>query len=145
MITSAHKEAIKDITQRILETFGKEYLRAFKYVAIRDAKKARRKRDNPPEEVDSSIEVEGRKYPGSTPENPLRPRNNKNRKEVEMELKVKITSWTTFDDDIDPYVAFIVEASLGELSSSVYRRFTHFRSLHKMAKKKTQRPKKTVS
>jgi hypothetical protein len=141
MITSAHKDAIKDITQRILETFGKEYLRAFKYVAIRDAKKLRKKRDQQPEE-DSSIEVEGRKYPGSTPEHPLRPRNNKNRKEVEMELKVKITSWTTFDDDIDPYVAFIVEASLGELSSSVYRRFTHFRSLHKMAKKKHKDLKK---
>jgi hypothetical protein len=111
-----------------------------KYVFIRDAKK---KRNAAPKEEDSSVEVEGKVYPESTPEHPLRPRHNKIKKEVDMELKIRITSWTTFDDDIDPYVAFIVEASLGELSSSVYRRYTHFRSLHKMAKKKYKDLKKT--
>jgi hypothetical protein len=138
MISGSQKEAIKNITQRIVTTFGTEYLRAMKFVFIRDAKNAR----NKPVEEDSSIEVEGKVYPDSTPENPLRPRGNKIKKELTMELKVKITSWTTFDDDIDPYVAFIVEASLGELSSSIYRRFTHFRSLHKMAKKKYKDLKK---
>jgi len=132
MLTGAHKEEIKRITQRILETFGKEYLRAFKYVAIRDAKKARKKE---PKEEDSSIEKEGKKIPESTPEHPLRPRKL-NKRELDVDLKIRITTWTTFDDDIDPYVAFTVEASMGELSSSVYRRFNQFRSLHKKAKKK---------
>jgi hypothetical protein len=131
MLTGNHKEAIKRITQKVLETFGKEYLRAFKFVAIRDAKKARNKK---PKEEDSSIEKEGKVYPGSTPEHPLRPRKN-NKKEIVPELKVKITSWTTFDDDIDPYVAYIVEASRGEQSASVYRRYHHFKGLNKMMKK----------
>lgn len=140
MLTAKHKEDIKRITQKILETFAKEYLRAFKFVFIRDAKKARRK-EKP--EVDSSIEDERKPYPGSTPEHPLRPRNNKNRKEIVPELKVKITSWTTFDDDVDPYVAFVVEASLGDRSSSVYRRFNQFKTLHKFSKKALGIPKKT--
>jgi hypothetical protein len=142
MLSAKHKEDIKRITQRILETFCKEYLRAFKYVAIRDAKKARRKRE---EEPDSSVEVEGKIQPASTPEHPLRPRHNKHRKEIVPELKVKITSWTTFDDDIDPYVAFIVEASMGELSSSVYRRFNQFKTLHKSMKKNMDLKKKFPS
>jgi hypothetical protein len=132
MLSARHKEEIKRITLKILETFGKEYLRAFKYVAIRDAKKGLKKKD---EEEDSSIEVEGKMYPQSTPEHPLRPRNNKHKKEIVPELKVKITSWTTFDDDIDPYVAFIVESSMGEQSSSVYRRYNQFKNLQKIMKK----------
>jgi len=132
MISARHKEEIKRITLKILETFGKEYLRAFKYVAIRDAKKGRKKK---PVEEDSSIEVEGKTYPQSTPEHPLRPRHNKPKKEIVPELKVKITSWTTFDDDIDPYVAFVVESSMGENSASVYRRYNQFKNLTKIMKK----------
>jgi len=144
MITARHKEEIKRITLKTLETFGKEYLRAFKHVAIRDAKKERKKRDKAGKEEDSSIEHDPPKpYPGSTPEHPLRPRDGKNKKEIVPELKVKISSWTTFDDDIDPYVAFIVEASLGEKSASVFRRFNQFKTLHKSAKKKIDIPKKT--
>jgi gas vesicle protein len=50
--------------------------------------------------------------------------------EVKPTLKAKITTWYTLDSDVDPYIAYLVEASYGDRSSSVYRRFNAFKSLN---------------
>jgi len=131
------RSEIQKITKRVLDTFTHEYLKAFKYVAIRDAKKARKKRD---ESIDSSQEEP--KQMVSTPEDPHRPRGkNKYHREINPELQAKIVTWTKLDSDVDPYVAYIVEASLGERSSSVYRRYNEFKELTKKIAKKFQTQK----
>lgn len=51
-MNAAQKERIKSIAERVLKTFGACYLRAYKIIAIRDAKAARaaKKEENSSEE-----------------------------------------------------------------------------------------------
>jgi hypothetical protein len=137
-ISAQRKEQIQRITQRVMSAFTENYLRAFKQISIRDAK-LKRKQDK---EEDSSVE-EPKPKP-STPEDPHRPRPKPNRyaKEILPELQAKITTWTTLDSDVDPYVAYIVEASIGERTSSVYRRFNKFKDLLNTFSKKAPECKK---
>eukprot|EP01125_Pyxidicula_operculata_P000263 TRINITY_DN10340_c0_g1_i1.p1 TRINITY_DN10340_c0_g1~~TRINITY_DN10340_c0_g1_i1.p1 ORF type:complete len:678 (+),score=214.89 TRINITY_DN10340_c0_g1_i1:59-2092(+) len=126
-INAARREQIQRITQRVMSTFAENYLKAFKYVSIRDAKAKREEKS----EEDSSYAEPPKDPPKSTPEDPHRPRgNNKYKKDITPELKARISTWDTLDYDVDPYVAFIVEASIGEKSSSVYRRYNAFKKLN---------------
>eukprot|EP01124_Arcella_intermedia_P017224 TRINITY_DN24007_c0_g1_i1.p1 TRINITY_DN24007_c0_g1~~TRINITY_DN24007_c0_g1_i1.p1 ORF type:complete len:670 (-),score=154.45 TRINITY_DN24007_c0_g1_i1:36-1979(-) len=112
---------VKRITQRVMEIFSKEYLRAYKYILIRDAKRKRKE-----QKVKPTIEWDVEPRPRG---------KNRYHREVKMELKLKIVSWTQFDTDVDPYVAYIVESSFGERTASVYRRYNSFKDLvNKMSK-----------
>jgi hypothetical protein len=130
-ISGDKKEQIKRITERVVGTFTEEYLIAFKDVMIKEAKKTRKIERK-------KLEREEKRSKSTTEKIDPRPRDKKNRRKVDPKLQAKIKWWEHLDTDVDPYVAYIVESSLGGKTVSVYRRFNKFKELEKKYSKKVK-------
>ncbi|KAH3745005.1 hypothetical protein Pelo_13594 [Pelomyxa schiedti] len=123
-------ETIKQIAQRVGGRFTSNYLNCLKDELIENAEKKQLK------EEAKRLAEEKRAAKGPTEQQPRRPRGTKPTKKNKDKISAKVANWEKLDEDIDPYVSYIVVSSYKTREATKSRRYKEFKLLNKKLGKK---------
>jgi len=118
VLTSAQWGVVHDITRRVLSKFIPEFEAALKAVWLESLRRANEeKKVSHPEATKSR-----QKY--SAPDI-LPP----------TETALRVYDYVIIDDDVEPFILYVIKSTFGDETACVYRRFDQFKQLHQMVKK----------
>jgi len=129
-VDSGKVETIKRIAERVGGRFTANYLNCLKDELISNAEEKQKK-----EEKKRLKEAKRADKPPSE-QKPRRPRGGKPSKKNKDKISTKVANWEKLDEDIDPYVSYIVVSSYKTREATKSRRFKEFKLLNKKLGKK---------